>query len=703
MSTDEIVEVPKEDTDSIDERTTSEQNITFPMVLTDGVLNKYQTNPLLAIQEIIWNSIDADANNIRVTFDENELKALKGISIKDDGIGFSTNNIEIDISNLSTSNKKNTLQSPGGRLYHGKRGEGFYKIAHLGNVVWKTCNGMEEIECTVKFDQQIVSSTFVQQCTDQFTEVDISFKDSLTLWKKETLNSMVLSSLISLEQYNVSMYFDGIKYDLDNLYSNHKEYSLFKKIIKEKPYNITCKIIEINKELTHSNKIIILAQDKTFLAEWTHQNKSFSNKPITIYMTFLDLPNDFTIMDLNIEDQIKEIAKEEIQKFKDSYKKDKKEEFLADIKIKKILPIQLSKEDSNMSPSEQKEKKVLEEVLFKLYEYNKIDLSQPKKEKNSKVISELLYHSLSNNSDTLLDILQEVLNLNSTELEELKEILNHTSFSNIIKLSQVVAHRLKLLNYLDILFYKGSDENKNILERRQLQKLIDQNMWLLSEDFEYYLSDKSIESWLTELNKQLGLEKYTDLNYVPSTDIPDYIIGKKKKGRANSYHHLVVEIKRPSYILNNNSIISETQEYIEQLIERAPTSIKSDWEIWFLVTSIPESIKGWIDEEKGLKQVDKHKKTPYKVYIKTWGELIQQKKSELEYLNEKLELKISTENCKEYVLKKYAYMNIIDKKTVEEITIEKIIMEAIAIAPALTKELEKKVPLLKNSKTPKTK
>jgi hypothetical protein len=46
-----------------------------------------RTRPLRAVSEIVWNALDADANNVSVDFRLNPLGALDEIVIIDDGSG----------------------------------------------------------------------------------------------------------------------------------------------------------------------------------------------------------------------------------------------------------------------------------------------------------------------------------------------------------------------------------------------------------------------------------------------------------------------------------------------------------------------------------------------------------------------------------------------------------------------------------------
>ena len=635
---------------------------TTPIKLTLDVLNKYKTNPLNAIQEIIWNSIDGGAKTIKITINNNELGSIDSMTIEDDGDGFSTGDIQNDISNLSTSNKRNKTHSPEGRLYHGKRGEGVYKIAHLGDVTWHTSNGKQEIQCRIDFKNKQFVSDIIKTSGEKYTKIDIKSFNNTKGLGSNIQEDIILNSLISLKQYNISVYFNNILYDLKSLYADHKNYTITK-TFKDTTSEIEIDIIELKKELPNSSKIIILAKDNTVIDTFTHQIKSLNSFPISIYMKFNKLDNDFKLTELNIERDVRDFAKEEIEKFKNKNKQGVKKEFLRKVQENNILPDKLTKKDEFLSPVEKEEKEVLEDILFKLYEYNKIDFDKQSEVKHSKLISELLSRSLVDDNVILLEVLQKVLDLKKEQLEGLRELLEHTSLSNMIKLSQEVTHRLKLLKYLEYLFCKGTEDNNKILERQQLQKLINENLWLLSEDFIFFVSDRSINSWAQQTVRTLKLDVSLELDD-SGKDIPDYMICKKKKGRDSIYHHLIVEIKRPDYIAKRDKIGVETQDYMQKIIDNSPIDkTLSSWEMWFLVTDIQADVFPHMkDKQKGIYISTTHGGSNYVIYIRTWGELIQQKKSELEYLDKQLDLQVSTEDCRKYVLNRYSFMNISKQK-----------------------------------------
>ena len=58
-------------------------------VQQDFIERQTRAQPLTALSELIWNSLDADASKVNIEFERNDLaKRISKITICDDGVGF---------------------------------------------------------------------------------------------------------------------------------------------------------------------------------------------------------------------------------------------------------------------------------------------------------------------------------------------------------------------------------------------------------------------------------------------------------------------------------------------------------------------------------------------------------------------------------------------------------------------------------------
>lgn len=97
--------------------------------------------PIVAVAELIWNAVDADADRIDVVLQEDQLGCLKAIEVSDNGHGISYPDAEALFSRLGGSWKQGGSRShEKHRILHGKEGRGRFRAFALGRVVdWHVC------------------------------------------------------------------------------------------------------------------------------------------------------------------------------------------------------------------------------------------------------------------------------------------------------------------------------------------------------------------------------------------------------------------------------------------------------------------------------------------------------------------------------------------------------------------------------------
>ncbi len=91
--------------------------------------------PVLAVAELIWNALDADADQVEVTLHEDGLGGIAAIEVRDDGHGIPYVDAETLFSRLGGSWKKGGKRSQEKeRLLHGQEGRGRFRAFGLGRV-----------------------------------------------------------------------------------------------------------------------------------------------------------------------------------------------------------------------------------------------------------------------------------------------------------------------------------------------------------------------------------------------------------------------------------------------------------------------------------------------------------------------------------------------------------------------------------------
>jgi Histidine kinase-, DNA gyrase B-, and HSP90-like ATPase len=116
---------------------------TFEIQVQDDHLQRIAQvrKPILAIAELIWNAVDADANRVDVVLYDDAFGGLKSIEVADNGHGIPYAEAEDLFSRLGGSWKQGRRHSrEQRRILHGKEGRGRFRAFALGRVVdWDVC------------------------------------------------------------------------------------------------------------------------------------------------------------------------------------------------------------------------------------------------------------------------------------------------------------------------------------------------------------------------------------------------------------------------------------------------------------------------------------------------------------------------------------------------------------------------------------
>ena len=106
----------------------------------DYIASLAHASPLAAIEELVWNALDADAREVKIDLIQNALGAVEAIRISDDGAGVDVDRIDSTFGGLGGSWKKGRAMTVAlKRRLHGRHGRGRVKaFARGGHVEWRT-------------------------------------------------------------------------------------------------------------------------------------------------------------------------------------------------------------------------------------------------------------------------------------------------------------------------------------------------------------------------------------------------------------------------------------------------------------------------------------------------------------------------------------------------------------------------------------
>ena len=107
---------------------------------SDHIESLSKAAPASAIEELVWNALDADAHEVRVELVTNDLGAVLAVKVSDDGTGIDMQNAHATFGSLGGSWKRDRSETQATRRrLHGRHGCGRFKSFALGShVEWRT-------------------------------------------------------------------------------------------------------------------------------------------------------------------------------------------------------------------------------------------------------------------------------------------------------------------------------------------------------------------------------------------------------------------------------------------------------------------------------------------------------------------------------------------------------------------------------------
>jgi len=516
------------------------------------------------IFELVWNGLDAKANSVRVVVEENALGAITLVSILDDGEGIDPSSLNNTFGRFNDSSKKEDASLHGA---HGRGRLAFHRICN--RATWFTSSIGEQAKIQVLADDikhfvakritpeeqhreltKLGNGTLVE--LDQFIA---SIPDANTLRKKF---STEFGWYLALHP-SKKVYIDGIEIAVPKHELHEEEISI-------PPHSFKAQIIrwEDKPSSEKSYTYLLGSAGKTVYK----QLSTFNNKVAfftSIYVTSawadnFDLTQDLATPDANTPNspEWKKVVKA-LNTVTDRIYAD----FLrrqAESEVNKYEEDGLFPTYSGLDP-DYKEWRLrnTKELIKTIYVVDPTIFNSSGKKQKKVIIRLLDKLSVSNENDSIFEVLNGVLDMDDTSIELLANQLKRTTLENIVSTIETLQRRQDAVQKLRELM---NVHYLSVLETPDLQKIIEANTWLFGHRYETIGAE---EDTFTKIAKQLrdrvaspvdasdleiedvgqieGAARQTDLFLARKTPALD------SAGRQ-CFRCLIIEIKRPSIALN---------------------------------------------------------------------------------------------------------------------------------------------------------
>jgi len=623
------------------------------------ILNKF--TPEKAIAEFIWNGFDANATVVHIDFQigSEELETYNEIKISDNGTGICYEELQEKFKRFHESHKS-IINSTNIDLTRGKNGYGrftFFKFAQYAK--WTTSykrnsnivtydikinnDSLKDYEATVPVISEETAGTNVV-----FTEIDVSISPQFIERTLIPYLKAEFAWFLELKEEH-KIIINGQELDYSSIIAETEDFDVTVRDKQGQEMQFNCKYIRWNRKMNEEyskfyflNSQLELKSTKTTLLN--KKGDGFWHSVLVINDFFneincdneddSDLSNQQQRLFDNADDR--KNFNELLTKLND-YLSVKRRPFLR----KQAAILIETYENEKVFPQFGNEewdkirKRGLEDFVKNLYEVEPAVFTKLNKEQK-RVFLELLNLVMdSGERESLFKIIDAVIELDSTDREELSKILETTRLKQVISTINLIKDRLLTLESLkEIVFNHELKAN----ERNNLQKFIEKHYWIFGEEYRLVCSE--------EVKFEEALRKY--LYILRGVDEKQFIEHPDKYKEMDLFltgtnfrdgkpHNVVIEIKNPTTIKQLTSKeVTQIKTYIDVILKEDRFNDSNEFWSFFLIGQNYDSIVQ--DDIQVIETGLLRKKDNHCLYIKKWSEIINEVDRRMKYLLDKLKI-----------------------------------------------------------------
>ena len=630
----------------------------------DHLQRQAQCSAERAIEELIWNGLDAGDHLVAVHFEMNELGAVTAIEVADQGTGIAFDDLERAFGTIGRSLKLEWKVTRDGRVLHGTEGRGRFRALVLGQRArWCTTYARDGALLTYEIEidrgtQERYQTSAPQRsaATATGTVLRIEGVDNgeRSLPADKTLRYLTERLGLYLTNYpHVGVTFDGRSIDPRQVIKNLATYTLGP--VREGGETATLEVIEWTFE-PEAKKLLICDQ-QGFVCYETLAGVHARGIQYCAYVRCAEArewnqAGMFGVAELNSEiSGLIERAKVKLRDHVRQRLAEEAQEVVKQWKDEKIYPFG---EDEPDTPLRRAERQMFDIVASRVHMYHAPFRDSDVKARQFTL--HLVRQALETNPTSLRRIFEKVLKLPREQQDELADLFERIGVEAMMAAAKEVERRLRAIaGFETILFHE--DWKKTLRERTQLHRLLVHHLWIFGDEYTLDADDERLRVVLEKHIKHLGREEITPAVDVKLLDgkegIPDLMLSRQFKRDSKCLEHVIVELKRPSTRLGAEEI-SQIKKYAYAV--SADERFAKEYTHWtFLLVGNDFDEYGEREARgTGLPYGCIAKDGDLAVWIKRWSTVLHEAKSRYEFFRERLDLEATSDEGLAYLQEHYS-------------------------------------------------
>lgn len=618
----------------------------FPVQLNADQFDKLArpTLPVAGVAEMIWNALDAEADEVFVAIERAEFGAVEAVTISDNGHGMDHLEAEEAFAELGGSWKKKREKSRNDlRALHGKEGAGRFRAFAIGaNVEWisttRQTNGKlarTRVSGSMDNSEFAVSDAEEVEAGDVGTEVAITRPRQFAgkLLGDDAVPLLVSQLAVYLLKYpTVKVHYDGALIEPEAIIRDQIEIDIADPV-DDDAASAKLKIIEWDPAAKGIRPSIILCgQEGTALEEVTDGVEAPPDLRYTAYVSwrgFSDHAGELLLGNLAhpAVSPLLDVARGEISAYLERKLDARRAAVIEGWKAKRIYPY----EDQAKTPVEVEERRVFDVVAAAASPAVSDDV------RSARLSLRLIKEALAQPPGALHRVLSEVIELTPEQLADFDRLLDRTSLASIIHTSKTVTDRLDFLHDLDSMLF-DTDKSNRLLERQHLHKILaTRGTWIFGEEFSLAVDDQGLTKLLEAHRMSIGDAEPVN---APVTDSEgksrrvDLMFWKVAHGAAQK-KHLVVELKRPSAVLGLSELNQITKYAVAVSKDQRFKTPDVLWDFWLLGDDMDEVVEELVNKENSAPGLYTERGA-YRIWVRRWAEVLEENRQRLHFFRDRL-------------------------------------------------------------------
>lgn len=631
----------------------------------DNIERQARCTPERALEELIWNAMDAGGPRVEVRFETDDLQSVSAVEVIDRGSGISFCDKERAFGSIGDSPKLLTKATPDGRALHGSEGRGRFKALVLGtHAVWSTVFQQKDerlrYSISIRRDNQKVYafSDPIPTTESLGTRLRIDGVDSgqQSLRSSATRDAIVARFALYIKRYpNVELVFDGSKVDPSDLIAHSEVNDLLANAYDRKIGEI--EIVEWRFDL--DSKKLYLCDMEGFTWHEMPAGVQLPGLNVSAYVRWptakqFHQDNRMALGEVDPDiATITEAAKNALREFRRRRLSEQAQTVVEQWKRERVYPYP---DEEPQSVIERAERQVFDIVATRVHEFHE---PLRRGESSAKRLTlELVRQALESDASSLRRILERAIHLPVERQEELAELLELTSFEALIDSAKTVAQRLDVVHGFESLVF-DPDWKRRLRERTQLHRLLVHELWIFGEEYTLDSDDAPWKRYLEKHVATLGrseLAPTIDESSIDGIDkIPDLLLSRRFVRRPNTFENLVIELKRPSVKIGLTEI-TQIEEYAGMVAEEDAFDKKHyKWRFVLIGNALDRHAERRATQEH-LPPGCVSQSGNVSVWVMRWSEVFAEAKMRYEFFRDRLEIEASAARGLRYLNENYAHL-----------------------------------------------